>query len=319
MEEIIKGLLGTIYKIPETEIAELLKKSDGTEGIDEKKVLNFIIDKDKARITAIKAEIPTKFDEAFKKATKEVWTKVEKSLKEKFDIESDLQGDDLIEFVSETAKEKAKDAPGEKKDLTDDDIKKLPVYTNAEKAWKKQLAEKETEKVNALKELQDKFSQEKTFSKVRDAALSKFKKLGDVILPADPEKADKMIQRLLIDELTGYTYQVDDKGNFLLLDKDGKRVEDEHGHAMEFENLIEKIAKSNFDFKVSKDRKSPANGGDDEGDDGKSGGGDDKKKKYTGKAPADKQEYLGLLTSDTLTSEQKLEVKSQYGGQFSNN
>lgn len=317
MEEIIKGLLGTIYKIPETEIAELLKKSDGTEGVDEKKVMNFFIDKDKARIATIKAEIPGKFDEAFKKATKEVWGKVEKSVKEHFEIDSDLQGDELIEHISEAVKEKFKADPGKDKTLTDDDIKKLPVYTNAEKAWKKQLADKETEKVNALKELQDKFTQKETFTKVRDAALIKFKKLGDVILPQDPEKAEKMIQRLLIDELTGFTYQSDDKGNFLLLDKEGKRVEDEHGHALEFDSLIEKIAKSNFDFKVAQKREAPGNGG--KGDDGKGGdGGGGDKKKFTGKAPADKKEYLGLLTSDDLSSEQKLEVKTQFGEQFNN-
>ena len=72
MQNIILGVLGTLYKMSETEIAELLKKSDGTEGYDEEKALQLIIDKDKQRIAAIKADIPNKFDEAFKKATKQV-------------------------------------------------------------------------------------------------------------------------------------------------------------------------------------------------------------------------------------------------------
>lgn len=321
MSKIIEGLLGTVYKMSKEEIAEALKKSDGTEGIDEEKALQLIIDKDKERIAKIKADGP-KWDDAIKKATKEVWSNVEKSLKKTFDVESDLQGDELIAFVSETVKEKLKAEPGKGKkveDITEDDIKKHPVFIAAEKSYKKALAEKEAEKTNALKEMEAGFTQKENFSKVKDAALLKFKKLQNIILPADAEKANKMIQRLLIDELSPYEYQVDANGKFLLLhkegDKKGKRVEDAHGNALEFDDMIELIAKSNFEFKVADDRNAPANGG----DNGKNGGTGGKEKKYTGKAPADKQAYLGLLTDDALTSDQKLEIKQEYGEQFSKN
>lgn len=316
MLKVITGVLGTLLKMPETEVAELLKKPDGSEGIDEDKLLQIILDKDKNRIAAIKAEAAKvdgspKWADALKKATKEVWTAVENKIKEQFSIESDLQGEELIDHVSETVKEQAKAAGGKKGEApTEDDIKKHPVFLRAEKDWKKQLTDKEVEKVNALKEVEDKFTQKETFTRVKEAALAKFKKVGEVILPADADKAERMIQRLLIDELSGYTYEVDEKGKFNVLNKDGKRIEDEHGYAMDFDAVVEKIAKSNFDFKVASDRGAPGNGKP-KPDEGKPG-----EKKFTGKAPANKAEYLDLLTNDSLSSEQKLEVKGEYGQQF---
>ena len=322
MQKIIEELLGKLFKMSSEEIAEILKKSDGTEGIDEEKVLKIILDKDKDRIAKIKGEGP-KWDDAMKKATREVWSKVEKELKEKFDIESDLQGDELIDFVANDSKEKlgkaAEAGEGKKPaEMTEDEIKKTPVYIKAEKAFKKSLEEKDADKDKSLKELQDSFTQKENFSKVRNAALSKFRKIENVILPSDAEKAQKMIDRLLLDQLAPYDYQIDDNGKFLILykdgDKKGKRVEDAHGNAMEFDDLIEGITKSNFELKVSTDRKSPGNGKDKNND---AGGDETKKKKYTGKAPGSKQDYLALLTSNDLSSEQKLEVKSTYGEEFS--
>ncbi len=204
---------------------------------------------------------------------------------------------------------------GKKADeLTEDDIKKHPAYIKAEKAFKQQLVDKDTEHQTAIKAKDTEYNRKTTFAEVSERALTKFKKIGEAILPADAEKAQKMIQRLLIDELGGYSYQVDEKGNFIVLNKDGKRAEDDHGHAVELDSLIDKIAKNNFEFKAAQNRQSPANGG---GQQQQQPGGGQAAKKYTGKAPANQQEYLGLLTGTDLSTEEKLDVKAQYGEQFS--
>lgn len=314
MNKLILAVLGTLYKMPESEVAELLKKSDGTDGFDEEKALKLILDKDKDRVAALKAEGNTKWDDAIKKATKEVWGKVEKDLKTKFDIESDLQGEELLTHVAETLPEKFKGKGKKADELTEDDIKKHPAYIKAEKAFKQQLVDKDTEHQTAIKAKDTEYNRKTTFAEVSERALTKFKKIGEAILPADAEKAQKMIQRLLIDELGGYSYQVDEKGNFIVLNKDGKRAEDDHGHAVELDSLIDKIAKNNFEFKAAQNRQSPANGG---GQQQQQPGGGQAAKKYTGKAPANQQEYLGLLTGTDLSTEEKLDVKAQYGEQFS--
>jgi hypothetical protein len=314
MNKLILAVLGTLYKMPESEVAELLKKSDGTEGFDEDKTLKLILDKDKERVTSLKAEGSTKWDDAIKKATKEVWGKVEKELKTTFDIESDLQGEELLSHVAETLPEKYKGIGKKPAELTEDEIKKHPAYIKAEKEFKKQLSDKEKELTDKLNAKETEYSQQQIFAKAKETALTKFKKLGEAILPGDAEKAEKMIQKLLIDELAGYTYQIDDKGNFIILNKDGKRAEDAHGHALEFDKLVETISKSNFEFKASKERQAPANGGHQQ----QQPGGGNPAPKYTGKAPSNQQEYLGLLTGSDLSTEEKLDVKAQYGEQFSN-
>lgn len=311
MEDLIKGVLGTLYKVPEMEIAELIKSEGATDGaIDEKKILQFILDKDKERISKLKSEFP-KWEDAVKKATKEVWSKVEKKLKEDFEFDSELQGEELINSISDNAKEKYK-STGKKNELTDDDVKKHPVYLKAENDFKKKFADQEAEKIKAIEEAEKAYTKKEFISKVRKEALLKFKGLENVILPTDPQKADKMIQRLLLDELDAYDYQDDGNGGFLLLDKEGKRVEDAHANPVSFDSMVNNIAKSNFEFKAAEQRRAPSNGQ-------PSGGNGSEHKGYSGKAPASKEEYLGLLTGEDLTTDQKIEVKEQYGAQFSKN
>lgn len=303
-------VLGALFKTPNLEeLAESLKKSDGT--FDEDKAFELIKSEHAKQVATNKELQKTKFDDGYKKAQKEVLTPFEKKAKELFEVESDLQGEDLLSHIATTVKESSK---GKKGELTDDDVKKHPVYLKAEKDFKKQLSDKETEKETALKTFKDEFTQKELFAKAKEAALVKFKKVGEAILPADAEKANKMIQRLLVDELAGFKYQVDADGKFVVLNADGTRAEDEHGHAIDFDSHVEKIAKSNFEFKAAKDRGAPGNGG----SGGQGGGGNGGANKYTGKAPGSKEEYLGLLTGD-LPSEQKMEIKQQYGEQFSKN
>ena len=316
MEKLIKGLLGTVYKMPETEVAELLK-TEADEPIDEEKILKIILEKDQARISKIKTDSsanPAKWNEAVGKATKDVWSKVEKSLKDEFDVDSELKGEELLSFISESAKEKMK-ASGQPGTITDDDVKKHPVYVKAENDFKKKIVEKDNEMKTAVEAAEAAQSRKEFIAKMRKAALIKFKDLSDVILPTDAQKAEKQIQKLLIDELDAYEFQDDGNDSFLPLykegDKKGNRVEDGHANAIGFDALIEKIAKSNFEFKVATDRDSPGNGKPKE-DEGKNAG----KKLFTGKAPANKQEYIGLLTDTSLTTEQKLEIKADNEGKF---
>lgn len=315
--KLISGLLGTIYKMPEADVAAALPKADGSDEVDEEKALALIIQKDKERIEKIKTDNSTKWDDAIKKATGQVWSKVEKTLKDRFDVDSELQGEELLEFIVENKKPDGKP-------LTDDEVKSHPVFMKTIKELNKKLEEKDKEKEAALKEAQENFTQKEIFSEVRKEALMAFDKLGEAILPADARKADMMKQRLLIDELNQYDYTKQD-GKFLprykagTKDKNGndiggKFVEDEHGYAMEFEDLVSKKAKENFEFKTSKDRQSPNNA-----DNNNPPRKEQKEKKYQGKAPANQREYVGLLTDDSLSPDQKIEIKEQYGEQFSKN
>jgi len=314
-KKLITAVLGTLFKMPDVEVAELLK-TDDPEKFDEEKAIKLIIDKDKERIEAIKTESKNKFNDGYKKAQGEVLSTFEKKLKEKYGIEDELQGEELIDAILEAKTTDLRKKAGNNQ-LTEEEIKKLPSYLKLEKDLKKAVEDARAEGESKLKALQHEYSQKETFSKVRDAALAKFKAVGDVILPADAEKAQKMIQRLLIDELIDYDFQIDDRGKFLVLHKDGdkkgNRVEDDHGHALEFDDLISRIAKSNFDFKVADDRSNPGNGGKPKQQDPPG----NTAKKYSGKAPANAKEYAEILLDASLDLETKSDFKAQYGKQFS--
>lgn len=314
-KKVITAVLGTLFKMPDVEVAELLK-TDDPEILDEDKAIKLILEKDKERIESIKAESKKKFDDGYKKAQGEVLSGFEKKLKEKYGIEDELQGEELVDAILEAKTSELKKKTGNSQ-LTEEEIKKLPSYLKLEKELKKAVDEARQEGENKLKALQQEYSQKETFTKVKEAALSKFKSLGDVILPSDQEKAQKMIQRLLIDELTQFEYQIDEKGKFLILHKDGEkkgnRVEDDHAHALEFDDLIAKIAKSNFDFKAAEDRSNSGNGGRQQQQQQQQ----PNAKKYSGKAPANAKEYAEILLDPSLDLETKSDFKSQFGKQFS--
>jgi hypothetical protein len=139
-----------------------------------------------------------------------------------------------------------------------------------------------------------------------------FATLGTPVLPEDATIAQKHKQKLLFDELRGFKFQKNGD-DVIVLKQDGTRVEDKAGNAKSLKDIVAEIAKGNFVFKASEDRKSAGNGGD-SGSNGSNGG----TKKFTGSAPKTAQEYVGLLTSNELSIEQKSEIKEVYGPGFAN-
>ena len=111
----------------------------------------------------------------------------EKQLKETFETESEKTGLDLI---TEILTAKTSEA-GKKGQLTDDDVKKHPVYQAAEKAFKKQLTEKETEYETKLTEVESAAKKAQTFSSVKDNALAILEGLNPIYA-----KTQKLQQQL---------------------------------------------------------------------------------------------------------------------------
>ncbi|HJV19290.1 MAG TPA: hypothetical protein VJ552_05370 [Sediminibacterium sp.] len=310
-KKLILGVLGTLFKMPEVEVAELLKKSDGSsDELDEDKALQLIIDKDKARIQALNDAAKTKFDDGYKKAQKESMEKLEKSLKTKYGIDEELQGEELIEAIL-TAKVTEVQKQSGKKELTEDEIKKLPVFLNLEKTLRKAVDDAKAEGEAAVTKLKEEYSQKETFTSIRDKAISYFKSKNP-ILSEDPIKADTQVNNNLIAHLNGYKYQ-DNNGQLVILKPDGTRLEDGHGHPMTLNALVDEISGKAFDFKAAEDRKQAGNGG--SGGSGGSGGAGGKK--YSGKAPTSAKEYADTLLSSDLSLEEKDDFKSTYGEQFS--
>jgi hypothetical protein len=101
-----------------------------------------LLDEDAKRVEAIKKSVDTKpaFQDGFKKAQGEILTKFEKDLKEKFGLESDKMG---LELVEELVSKKSEGGQGG--DLTEDAIKRSKVFQDMESNLKKQIKQTETD------------------------------------------------------------------------------------------------------------------------------------------------------------------------------
>ena len=265
-EKILKGVLSRAYKMDDGKIAEILK--NGEENANEDDILSSLLSADTERVAALKkqnADNKESFQQGYAKAKKEERQLFEKEIKEALEIESDTTGIDLI---TEIISEKTKDA-GKKGELTDDDVKKHPVYLNAEKTFKKQFADQKTDYETKLSELQTKAQRESTFSVVKENANAVLEGLKP-ILSKNPKVAGT-IKNQFLSELQGYDFEKQADGTWLVT-KDGKVIEDGHGHSKSFEDIIKATAENYFDFEENNGGGNAGNQ-DENGGSGGSGGG----------------------------------------------
>ena len=143
MKTIITGLLSKAYNFDNGKIAELFKDGETELSEDQQKeILQKLLDEDAKRVEAIKKSVDTKpaFQDGFKKAQGEILTKFEKDLKEKFSLESDKMG---LELVEELVSKKSEGGQGG--DVTEDAIKRSKVFQDMESNLKKQITTVKTE------------------------------------------------------------------------------------------------------------------------------------------------------------------------------
>lgn len=256
--KLLRALLAKAYKMQDGDIDEILNSSadDAHEAAQ-----TAILDKDAARITELKKpKDGQSFQDGYKKAKSEVLTQFEKDLREKYEIEDDkLIGVDLVEAVVAARSKGAKP-----KELTDDDVKRHPVYQSLDKATKKQIKDLETDYTGKLAEKDKESARNQTFSTVSEKVMEVFTALNPVI-PGNPKVAANL-QKTFLDRFRGFEYEIQDNGKRILVSKDGKLLEDGHGHSLDFDALIKEQAAELFEFKAN-------NGGQNAGNGGKGGSG----------------------------------------------
>jgi hypothetical protein len=176
--------------------------------------------------------------------------KIEKEVKEKYSIESDLIGSELIDFlvqqqVAEASKNGAKD------------VTKHPDYIKLEAGVQKQLKDRDREWQTKLEERERQFSKDKLFEKIKDKALASLD-ARKPMLPADPKKA-LVWKETYLNELRQGNYQEGEDGTPIVLDKEGNVMKDSHGNAITFDEYEKQIADKYFEYPVSQPRSSTGN------------------------------------------------------------
>ncbi len=246
INEIFTGLLSTAYQMDETGVASL-KKEDGTFKDD---ALQTILSKDQERVTALKGDSKRIGEEKYSQGKRETADALEKELKSVFGIkETDKKGKELIEYAKGLLLENS----GK---LTEEQIKKHQAYLNLEQARLTDAERINKEWETKLSSEVSKYERERTLSEIVDAANVLLDNLKPV-LPSDAAKAKKL-RGVFDNEIKALNYEVktldDGKKRYLLLDKEGKRIEDAHGNPISFDAKVKEIAESYFDLQAAENR-----------------------------------------------------------------
>ena len=298
MKTIITGLLSKAYNFDNGKIAELFK--DGETELSEQQqteILNKILEIDAQRVENIKKSVDKKdaFQDGFKKAKSEVLTDFEKGLKEKFGIESDKTG---LELVEELVSKKSEGGQGG--DVTEDAIKRSKVFQDMESNLKKQITTVKTEYETKINEIQDGYKAEQTFSNVSQKALQIFNGLNP-ILPQNKTVADNQV-KFFVNSLKDFKFDVQDE-RIVVMDKDGKVLEDGHGNSRSFEDIVKETASGLFEFKANNGGSGSGNGGQGQGGSGSS---------YAGNVPKTFEELEKVMSDASISIEDRSNIMAEY-------
>lgn len=298
MKTIITGLLSKAYNFDNGKIAELFKDGETELSDDQQKeILQKLLEEDAKRVEAIKKSVDTKpaFQDGFKKAQGEILTKFEKDLKEKFGLESDKMG---LELVEELVSKKSEGGQGG--DLTEDAIKRSKVFQDMESNLKKQITTVKTEYETKINEIQDGYKAEQTFSNVSQKALQIFNGLNP-ILPQNKTVADNQV-KFFVNSLKDFKFDVQDE-RIVVMDKDGKVLEDGHGNSRSFEDIVKETASGLFEFKANNGGSGSGNGGQGQGGSGSS---------YAGNVPKTFEELEKVMSDTSISIEDRSNIMAEY-------
>ena len=298
MKTIITGLLSKAYNQDTGKIAELLKNGEELSEEQQTEILNKILELDTQRVENIKKSVSTKefIEQGYNKAKKEVLTKFEDELKAKFGIESDKTGQDLVDFIVSEKAEKGGSGEG----LTEDAIKRSKFYQDLESKSRKDLSDLKTTYEKQIEDINNGHNYEKTFSEVSQKALTIFNGLNP-ILPQSKTVADNQV-KIFVDSLKGFKFEKQDD-RIVVMDSEGKVVQDGHGNSRSFEDIVKEQASGLFEFKANNGGSGSGNGGQGQGGSGSS---------YAGNVPKTFEELEKVMSDTSISIEDRSNIMAEY-------
>lgn len=209
-----------------------------------------ILEADKARIQKLKEERTTKYNEGFQTAEKKFKSYAEETFKKLTGYTGD-EGNFEDMFQLWYANEKKKLST--KKEVTEDDIKRHPLYIDLET---------KTIPKEKYDELQRSFDEFKTAKQRAEVMGVVTERAWSVVAAKNPILSENQTvaenrKRDFLAKFSGFDYDLQD-GKIVVL-KDGKRLEDEHGNLKPFESVVLDLANLNFDFRAQDDKGNAGN------------------------------------------------------------
>ena len=238
-QTILNETLVKVFKLTEEQVSQLYN-ADG-----DLTDLKIVIDADEKRVDRFNTEKKQQLDRGIKEGA----SKVEKAIKDKYAVESDLIGIDLVDSVVLSKIEEA--TKGQTKDVT-----KHPDYIKLESSIDKKLKERDADWETKLSEREREFNKAKLFDKIKEKALLNLE-TRNPILPTDPRKA-QVWKDTYLNELKNANYQESEDGP-IVLDKEGGILKDTHGNKITFDEFEKSISDKYFDYQAAEQRSSSGN------------------------------------------------------------
>lgn len=203
-----------------------------SDGSLKEKSVDYINGLIKSRNEKIKNDFTDKFNAGHKAAKAEVLTAYEKSLKDKYQLDDELTGDDLI---SEIIKKQSK--------VDDATIVSHPSYKKIADELK--LSKKKSTEYDKIKSDFDSLNEKFVSKSITQHAIAEFEKLNP-LLSKDAAKAAQQ-KKDFVAVMRNYKFNLNDE-EIKPMDKDGNILQDENGNEITFATLVKKEAESRFDF-----------------------------------------------------------------------
>lgn len=287
-KKILLGVLSGLFKLDNGAFAERFENS---EDITEDAVINDLLNLDAERVQGFNTKASEQFKQGYAKAKKEERSEYEKEIAAEFGIEENKMGLDLVRAIIE------KNSKGGKAtNLTDDEVKKHPVYQQLEQRRQKELQEIENTWSNKYNELETGFKKQSTYGQVKAKASSILNELNPV-LPTNERAKQNQINSFLA---AFNDYDFDLQNDNILILKDGKVYEDRHGNTIRFEDYVKDLASGYFDFKAN-------NGGNNSTEDDNDGNGP-----ATGFVPKSIEELAEYIDRPDVSPEDKAKASENF-------
>lgn len=236
--KILNEFLSKTLKIGTEDLATLYNEAGDLTG------LQIAYDADALRIKKQSEDRTSQYNRGLKEAA----TKLEKELKSKYEVESDLVGVDLVDSIVLSKVEETKGATK--------DISKHPEMLKARAEWEKEQKKRDSEWQTKLEDKDKEFAKTILKDKVKTKGSVLLDELKP-ILPEEPYKASQWRQ-VFLNDLLGYDYQ-DGNDDFIVLDKEGNPLKDAHGYNRKFKEFTKEIADKYFSYQKAEERSSSGN------------------------------------------------------------
>lgn len=252
-EEILAYLSDTLGQTPEAVADLLYTKTDEGQFTDQIKPDAFqqLRQLNAEHIGKVKGDTKALFDNGYRKAQSEFLTQFEKELAARGVQKRDVVKPwELLDDLAKAAK------PGK---VDDADIQKHPAYLSREKELAEALEKAKEEAQQKIAEIEQGYRRKETLAVVRSKAREGLLSLNPV-LPEDQRIRENQVNLFLNSEFDRFDYEVQPNGDILVIEN-GQRKNDDHGHPVRFDKLVQSAAAQYFQFQKQDPKGNGGNGG----------------------------------------------------------